>query len=67
MQSFMRFRPVVSEEMMSKDFRSRCPEKRNMKKKIIRNVQKQFGIFKNCRMALAAEIALNSSLEDETV
>jgi hypothetical protein len=29
----MRFRPVVSEEMMSKDFGSRCPEQRNKVKK----------------------------------
>jgi hypothetical protein len=33
MQSFMRFCPVVSEEMMSKDFGSRCPEQRNKEEK----------------------------------
>jgi hypothetical protein len=33
MQSFMRFRPVVSEEMMSKDFGTRCPEQRKIKRR----------------------------------
>ena len=41
MQSFMKIRPVVSEEMMSKESRSRGPEEQRKKKKKTRQLQLQ--------------------------